>query len=153
MGKWKRISKSLEDSFAATAFAEAGEFETARLIGGTPKGWVVLAGQGKNLSQRICSYVKQLCQSTSSALHIVWRGKLSDRELAQMGKVLEDLPYEVDLISEDLEKELPRHLRKLRRVVMVVLTGEKRRFRTFFSKISSEFACPLVIISEKDLKG
>lgn len=150
MGKWRRITKSLEDSFAATAFAEAGEFETARLLSGAPKGWVVLAGQGKNLSQRICSYVKQLCRSTSSALHIIWKGSLPSAELDQ---VLQDVPYEVDLVSEELEKELPRHLRRLRRVVMVVLTGEKRRFRSFFSKISSEFACPLVIISEKDLKG
>ncbi|GEM_PF-3190255 len=151
--RWQRFTKNIEDSFAATAFAEAGEFDTARGLTSAPKGWIVLAGQGAKLSQQICTYVKELCKSTSSALQIIWRGNLSAEELSEVDKVLKDLPVEVNVVAEDLEKELPRQLRQLRRIVMVVLTGEKSRFRSFFSKVSSEFACPLVIISEKDLKG
>ncbi len=151
MGKWKKFTKSLEDSFAASAFAEAGEFEAAKSIIDVSNGWVVLAGQGMGgVSEKICAYIKSLCESTKSALQIIWKGSLSIKDL---NKMLGDVPFEVVIVSGDLESAIYGSLRKLRRVVSVVLTGEKRKFRSLFKRFSSEFVCPLVVISEKDIKG
>ncbi len=149
MSKWKKIIKGIEDSFTASAFAEAGEFETARSIIEESKGWIVLAGQGSEISKKICSYVKRLCESTKSGLQIIWKGSLS---LMDVKKRLEGIPFKVAFVSKSLEDEIPIYLRHLHRISMVVLTGKKKKFKALFNKLSLEFVCPLVVISEKEIK-
>ncbi|WP_022853695.1 hypothetical protein [Thermodesulfatator atlanticus] len=146
MSKWERFKREWEKSFAAATFAEAGDYETAQNILGT-NGWVVLAGKGKNISDRTVSYVKNLCVSSKSALRIVWQGSCSE-ELFK--KKCEEIPHCIDIIEEDLRKALPAYLRSLKKINMIIFACDSPKFKSLLNKIGREFSCPIVLVSAKN---
>ncbi|WP_456433034.1 universal stress protein [Thermosulfuriphilus sp.] len=162
--KWKEIFRKIEAAFGAVAFAEAGEFETARelLKGGFTEGHVVLGVEGLELDKKAFRYALNLCRSTRSALQIIQaipaegpdkkaKSPLPEEVLREALESLdfEGLPLRVVTVSGKLDQVLLLYLRHVKGIVSVVIAGGKRRFRQTYARIIREASCPVVLVSAK----
>ncbi|AEH44205.1 hypothetical protein Thein_0321 [Thermodesulfatator indicus DSM 15286] len=143
---WQRINKEWEDSFSAAAFAEAGEFDCAKEIAKDLNGWIVLVGEGDNLSHKVISYVKKLCLANRSALKIIWKGKISEDLFV---KELKDIFWQADLTNKELNRILPVYLRQTKNIKMVISSSNTPRLKALANKINREFMCPFICITLK----
>lgn len=154
MGK---IGKKFEDMMSAAAFAEAGEFETAReLARGRKK--VLLVVTGGERDTKSLKYALNTAKRTDAALEV-----LMASQSAEARRLLDDCVREaqgegVDVMvaKKDgcIKEAIIDHTRKRRDLLCVVVesTGalnlkcspEQRRLEGVWKKLG----CPLVLVSE-----
>jgi hypothetical protein len=146
------IGKRLEDHLAAAAFAEAGEFDTAREILEAGRK-VVLGLQEERLQSEVLGYALNLCQRVNAGLDIllvtpnpekppVLQGFLEELSNARIG-------YRLFRKAGALGAEIVRHVREQRNVAFVVIDsleswGEARSAEPWL-----QLTCPLVVAQKK----
>ncbi|MBA2849584.1 universal stress protein [Thermosulfuriphilus ammonigenes] len=162
--KWKEISRKIEATFGAAAFAEAGEFEAAREIlkEGFTEGHVLLGVEGEALDRKACRYALNLCRSTRASLQVIQALPVNDRAMLKAASIRSEalvretlvsmgleIPLQVITVSGTLEQILLFYLTHVKGIISVVIAGGKRRFRQTYSRIIREAPCPVVLVSAK----
>jgi hypothetical protein len=74
VSSFKNVKEKFQNAMSAAAFAEAGEFETARQIAGKNKNAhkkVLVVLEGDDLSMRILNYASDLCKRLGGQLEIL----------------------------------------------------------------------------------
>jgi hypothetical protein len=154
---------TLETHFMAAAFAEAGEFESARamLPGYSRRKTVLLAIEGENPKAPIFAYAVSLCRRIDGRLHILQvipqGGVETNRPSASLSALLRTLesdgiPFTVTCRTAQTQEILYDHLRNHRDVVTAVIDSPSLRnkqaaqadWSETFRKIAKKLSVPLV---------
>lgn len=161
---WAEIRKRIEEAMSAVAFAEEGEFETARQMvknRKTAHKKVLLGTEAAELDLQFLQYALQLCARLEAGLEIVHMVKLdaSSEEKEKMGLQqlqgsLEEknIVYQAVIGSGTLEAEVEKYARGRGDILCVVLESarnELRERRSLADKKENKFlknlSCPVVL--------
>ena len=162
----KHFFKKIEDIMASVAFAQAGEFETAREFLKENKNTnkrVLLGIEDAEFDPSVIRYAFNLCGRTGAKLeilHVMKNLKPEDVPLSLLrksfgGGVDMEIDYHVTNGSEVLEQEIARHTAERRDILCVVVAsvpteekGPKKKRRKYLSEIIDSIKCPVVVSSE-----
>lgn len=160
---WAEIRKRIEEAMSAVAFAEEGEFETARQMvknRKTAHKRVLLGTEAAELDRQFLQYALQLCARLEAGLEIVHVVKLdasSEKEkmgLQQLQGSLEEknIVYQAVIGNGTLEAEVEKYARGRGDILCVVLESarnELRERRSLADKKENKFlknlSCPVVL--------
>jgi hypothetical protein len=146
------IGKRLEDHLAAAAFAEAGEFDTAREILETGRK-VVLGLQEERLEPEVLSCALNLCQRVNAGLDILLvtpnpeQPPRLQRFLEEAGKA--HIGYRLIRKAGALGAEIVRHVREQRNVAFVVIDSLESWGAGKSAEPWLQLTCPLVVAKKK----
>ena len=159
--------KSLERSMAAVAFAEEGEFETARQLMQKPLGdtekKVVLSVDDPEIKPKLISYALDLCQRVGGRLEVLhvlkpaMAGKTAQLLLNPVVEKLKNMgiKYELTFGREKLEDEVVKYTDGRRNILFVVLksiarNGQQKNGEGLnVVQIMDKLKCPVVVFSDK----
>ena len=148
------LKKNLENLFAATAFAERGEFDTARSIGGRRSVLLVLTGTGNDRAS--VKYALSMSKRVDACVEVLYVSRRVEEggilvylegEAARAGVL-----FKVVKGSGCLKKAVIAHTEKRRDINLVVVESsmeldeectEKELLRAW--KVTD---CPLVVVSQ-----
>jgi len=153
------MKQTFEDTMCAAAFAEAGEFETARQLLKGDRGKKVLLGtRASTLPLNIFRHAVNLCRRAGASLEILHAGP-SPLTIGPDcdADILEDLGVDYWSIddSDGLEKELVDSTRKRSDVIFVVLhsrsplSPEKKRGHQL-RRMARQIHCPVVVLNGEE---
>ena len=148
------LKKNLENLFAAAAFAERGEFDTARSIGGRRSVLLVLTGTGSDRAS--VKYALSMSKRVDASVEVLYVSRRVEDGgiLAYLeGEAAkEDILFKVVKSAGCLKKAVIAHTEKRRDISLVVVESseeldeectEKELLRAW--KITD---CPLVVVSQ-----
>ena len=151
MKKWL---KKFEDAMAATAFAEAGEFETAReTIREQRK--ILLALTGEKADINAFRYALNMCKRIGAELEILYVSEHAKGLLKQFQSELRKEGIEHCIIQKSgcLEEEIQNYTRIKRDILFVVvevsegLNINTKKADKILSDAWENLKCPLVVVS------
>ncbi|MEW6408681.1 MAG: universal stress protein [Nitrospirota bacterium] len=150
----KKLMKNFEDIMSATAFAEAGEFETARdILKGRKKILLTLTGRGSD--RKSFRYALNICKRIDAGLEILYVTKGSEilglLEHFQDELKKEKIPYEIIQGSGCIKEAIINHTEKRRDVQFVVIESSDIlnidcKEDRVLSRAWEGLKCPLVIV-------
>jgi hypothetical protein len=168
------------NEMAAAAFAEAGEFDTARALAATAKGpkAVLLIANGELVESAAFSHALNLCKRLDARLEIVALMPMTDGEtdatpspenqrfnehLLIWSQAAEEhrVPCSVDVVPEGSDAGLMHHIRQ-HKGIAAVIDGSGRtslgndgssRDRNFLESIAERLSVPLVKAMNKRIVG
>ncbi|MEK6690774.1 MAG: hypothetical protein AABY78_05685 [Nitrospirota bacterium] len=152
-----KIMKKFENIFAAAAFAEEGEFETAReMVKGRQT--VLLALTGRESDRKSFTYAMNICKRIGAGLEIIYVGNgsemvfLTDRFQDELKK--ENIAYEVIQVSGSIKEAIISHAEKRSDIRFVVIESSDtlnidcKKDNTIPPKAWEGLKCPLVVVME-----
>jgi hypothetical protein len=151
----KNWIKKWEDAMAASAYAEAGEFEAARetLKGG---GRVLLALTGENSGRSSFKYALNICKRIRASLEILYlpenKEGLLDTFEAELKK--EGIDYSLTRGEGCIKEEILGYTNKHRETLFVVVESSDglnincRRGDKIIAHSWKRLKCPLVVVSD-----
>lgn len=152
---------------SAVAFAEEGEFETARQMiknKKTANKRVLLGTDTIEINRKFVQYALQLCTRLGAGLeivHVVKEDSASDREnreLSQLQRSLEDknIVYQAIAGGDSLEEEVEKFTKGRRDILCVVLESVKKEPRERRgvtgrkeNKFLKNLSCPVVLFESQ----
>lgn len=160
------MTKSVRDSMAAAAFAEEGEFETARqLMQQSDKAAkkVILSVDELEIKPKLIDYALDLCQRVGGQLEVFQILKPSMVEKAAqslLNPIVEKLTnmgikYELAFGRGKLEDELIKHAEGRRNILFVLLKSFAKNGKQNNAdninvvRIMNKLKCPVVVFSDK----
>jgi len=166
----KEFLKGIENDMASAAFAEAGEFETARQMmreGRVPDKRVLLGADGPGRGEKGLVYAINICRRLGAGLEILYvfrdgiaeGGPLSEQlvkakaELKPMFERLgrEGVRYVLNFGTGALDAEVARYAEGRRDILFVVVEstggGKKGGLEKTLSRALNKMGCPLVVVS------
>lgn len=147
---WK---KRFEDMMAASAFAEAGEFETARqILRGNRR--VLLGLRKEGISKKTLLYAMNACKRIGNGLDILYISNDNEEtgELREFMKVLQEKGIAFNLIKRRgcLKKEIIDYVKEKKNIDFVVIEStinlERECKEGTLSDAWSALKCPLVVV-------
>lgn len=154
MKKWL---KQFEDEMSATAFAEAGDFESARkLLKGRQK--VLLTLTGKETDRKSFKYALNICKRIGAGLEVLYTSKRE--EILQMLREFQDELNKEGITHEFIQgcgcikEAIIHHTEKRNDIQFVVIESsdaldiECKKNDRDISKAWEGLKCPLVLVSE-----
>ncbi|MBI5199745.1 MAG: universal stress protein [Nitrospirae bacterium] len=152
-----KIMKKFEDIFAAAAFAEEGEFETAReMVKGRQT--VLLALTGRESDRKSFTYAMNICKRIGAGLEIVY--VLNGSEMVSLMDQFQDelkkenIPYEIFQVNGSIKEEIINHTEKRSDIRFVVIESSDnlnidcKKDNTTPPKAWEGLKCPLVVVME-----
>lgn len=150
-----KFQKKFEDIMSAAAFAEAGEFETAKqILKGRQKVLLVIAA--RNPDMKSSKYAMNICKRIEAALEILYISGSRDGEdflkkfKAELKK--EGIEYSVVKRSGCIKKEILAHTDKRSDILFVVVESSDTPnidcSRKELLGSWGRLKCPLVIVSD-----
>jgi len=161
---FKNGKEKFENAMSAAAFAEAGEFETARQIAGKNKNAhkkVLVVLEGDDLGIRILNYALDLCERLGGQLEILHKQGPTKMEITK-SKVWEEFMKKGEQVvcsslepSESLDDKLTEYGKTRRDILCVVLrihlmeTPDKKKEGKVWSPdwIMQKLNCPVMVYS------
>ena len=148
------FTKRLEDYFAAAAFAEAGEFETAReMLKARQKVLLTLTEKGSN--EKLFKYAVNICKRIDAGLEILSVAS-ADILLNQFIERLkhEGIEYHVTKREGSIKDAIIELTKRMREINFVVidssafegLDAEYNRSDKGLAKVLKGLKCPLVVV-------
>jgi nucleotide-binding universal stress UspA family protein len=176
--KKESFSEKLKADFAAIAFAEAGEFDTARDMAarnGKPR-TVLLAIEGERPSKMALDHALGLCKRMSAELDVLQLvenpqdlsdpnelGRRMSEASSNVVTPLKDvqkqgIPFKITLRLGDVNDKLINYVKRHKDVAIVVFDspcagssdGRSRHWRKLVERFSQKLAVPLVTIAERN---
>ena len=165
MSIFKNGKEKFQKAMAAAAFAEAGEFETARQVAGKNKNAhkkVLVVLEGDDLSMRILNYALDLCKRLGGQLEILHKQgpekvDITKTEVWQdFSKKMADVVCASLQPGESLDETLTAYGRTRRDILCVVLRidlmekkPDKKKHEKAWSPdwIMQELNCPVMVYS------
>ncbi len=153
--KLKKLLKKLEDSMSAVAFAEAGEFETARSII-KERRKILLALTGKNSDTNAFRYAVNICNRIKADLEMLYVGEYEKTRLDYYKSQLENEGIEYNVIRGKgcIKDELLRYTDNKKEILFVVIESPDglsincKEEEHFIADSYKKLKCPLVVVSE-----
>jgi hypothetical protein len=154
MKKWIR---KLEDIMAASAFAEAGEFETARESLKEQRK-ILLALRGERSDTNAFRYALNTCRRIGAELEILYVSKIEKGLLRQFRAELRKEAIEYTLIQKSgpLEKEIQNYTGMKRDILFVVVEVSEevdirnKKAERIITDAWKNLKCPLVVVSKNE---
>ena len=151
----KNWFKYLEDDMVAAAFAEAGEFETAREILKEDRK-ILLALTGENSDLNAFRYAINMCKRISAKLEILCEEHYSEYTLAQFTAELEKeaIGYDVTKVMECVKEEVLNFTSERRDILFVVVESSDglnlncKKTTKVIENSWKSLKCPLVLVSD-----
>ncbi len=154
--KMKKLIKKFEDAMSAAAFAEAGEFETAKEISkGRQK--VLLTLTGRESDGKSFKYALNICKRIGAGLEILYisRSEQVIQLLKQIKNELkkEDIVYEIVEGSGCIRRAIINHTEKRGDIQFVIIDSsdsldiECKKDDGTLSDAWEKLKCPLVLVS------
>ena len=150
----KDFLETFQKVMAATSFAEAGEFETARrmLPGNKNANKKVLLGIDSSASiEETIRYALNICHRLGAGLevlHLVGDKREATRKLPGVfSQATERIQYHPLYSENSLEEKVADFVKDRRDILFVVLNPdqEKERQGTQFSRLLKKLKCPVVV--------
>jgi hypothetical protein len=153
--KIKKLLKGLEDSMSAVAFAEAGEFETARSIL-KERRKVLLALTGKNSDANAFRHAINICNRIKAELEILYIEGYEESRLDYYNGQLKKEGIEYNLIRAKgcIKEEILSYTNNNREILFVVVESPDgliincNEEEHIIAKSYRKLKCPLVVVSE-----
>lgn len=168
------IFKKFEDAMSSAAFAEAGEFDTARQMYTGEKNVnkkVLLGTEGTEVDHKAFRYASNMCQRIGAKLEILYilrpsvleRGKDLEALLAEVkdglknvfeSLVKEGIDYSLNFGEGRLEDEVARYAEGRSDILFVVVESRglseerKGRMDKRLSVATERLKCPLVVVTD-----
>jgi hypothetical protein len=154
----KRFTKKFEDIMTASAFAEAGEFETAQEILKEGRK-ILLAIKEGHLDQKILRYVLNTCERVVANLDILYVSSTDETDpiLKQFLTEFEKEGIDYTLIRKEgcLEKEIKEYTDSHDEIVFVIIESpdslldvDNKVKNKGLSESLWNLKCPLVMVTE-----
>lgn len=149
----KKLNKKFEDIMAASAFAEVGEFETARQILRENRR-ILLALRKESISKKTLLYAINACKRVGTGLDILFISNDGEEteELREFMKTLEAEGIAFNLIKRKgcLKKEIIDYVKEKKNIDFVVIESTENLERecregTLLDAWST-LRCPLVVV-------
>jgi hypothetical protein len=152
MKKWL---KKFEDAMAATAFAEAGEFETARETLREQRK-ILLALIGEQSDINAFKYALNMCKRIDAELEILYVSEPSNDLLNQFRSELEKEGIKYYLIQKSgcLKEEILNYTNEKRGILFVVVESSEgldincKKADKILKESWKNLKCPLVVVSD-----
>jgi len=152
----KELMKQFEKIMSAAAFAEAGEFETARKMLHERKK-VLLVLTGRETDMKAARYAVNTSKRIGAGIEILYLARNSEeksfleeylKELKQKG-----IAYQVTQCEESLKEEITRFIEKEKDIEFVVIDSDELGIRSAKDKKAAlheweRLRCPVVLVSE-----
>lgn len=154
----KKLIKKLDDVLSAAAFAEEGEFETAREIMNEPR-TILLALTGKKSDEDAFKYSVNICKRIGAGLEILY---VAEPEKAVLNKFKNELKkegvnYAITKRSGCVKEEIIDYTEKRKDIQFVVVESSDildvdcSRNDKKLSDAWENLKCPLVLVSKGGL--
>ncbi len=152
----KETMKQFEKIMSAAAFAEAGEFETAkRMLYERKKVLLVLTGTEKDM--KAARYAVNMSNRIEAGIEILYLAKNS-QEKSFLEEYLQELKtkgieYQVTQCEKSLKEEITRFIEKEKDIEFVVIDSDEAGVRSVKDKKAvlndwERLRCPVVLVSE-----
>jgi len=149
----KKLIKKLEDIRAASTFAEAGEFETAKEILKEGRR-VLLAVREGEVEQRVLTYAMNTCKRVGADMDILYLSSADPGEnptLKQFFSELQNAGINYRLVHKSgrLREEIKKYTDSERSIHFVVVESpavDRWNREEGLSKILEKIKCPLVVV-------
>jgi len=162
----KNVLKKIQDTMSAAAFAEAGEFDTARQMlrrGKNANKKVLLIKRSAKTSTKAMEHALNLCQRLEAELEILHVQRSGNKESspADLFYVSENFTVltvdysETGTLQQQLGKKVVEHLKHRRDILCIVLDPSEYEptlsqgeiFRDFPNWLKGQLHCPVVVCS------
>ncbi len=152
MKKWLKM---FDDVMEAVAYAEAGEFETARETL-KERRTILLAVTGTNKDEKAFRFAVNVCQRIRAELEILYSGPknnvVPDRIKSQLHAG--GISYSFSRVDGCVREAVQKHTHKRPDILFVVvessdrLNMECKKSQGIISKSWDDLKCPLVVVSD-----
>jgi len=150
----KKLMKKFEDAMAAVAFAEAGEFETARETLREQRK-ILLALTGERSDINAFRYALNMCKRIGAELEILYISDLSEDLLNQFQAELkkEKIVYRLIQRNGCIKEEILTYTGRKREILFVVVESSDglnikcKKADKIIAKPWDNLKCPLVVVS------
>ncbi len=154
MKKWL---KRLEDIMAASAYAEAGEFETAKeTLKEQHKILLVLSGSSSD--SNAFRYAVNACKRVGAGLEIIYNPEAKDSLKRLQPELQEEgIGYGSIEINGRLEEEIQNYTEKRSNILFVVIEApaevniRNKKASRKFEQLWEKLKCPLVTVSKPSI--
>lgn len=151
MKKWVR---KFEDMMAASAYAEAGEFEAAKETAKTPRS-ILLALSGRSSDRHAFRYAVNACKRTGAVLEIMYSPEAKD-SLRQLESELQKdgIEHFSVRITGRMQDEIRHYTENRGSILFVVIEAPseagsgRRKAGRQFENSWNRLKCPLVTVSK-----
>ena len=152
----KELMKQFEKIMSAAAFAEAGEFETARKMLDERKK-VLLVLTGRETDMKAARYAVNTSKRIGAGIEILYLAQDSE-EKSFLEEYLKELKakgiaYQVTQCERSLKEEITRFIEKEKDIEFVVIDSEEVGARTAKDQKAAlheweRLRCPVVLVSD-----
>ncbi|UCD35352.1 MAG: universal stress protein [Nitrospiraceae bacterium] len=152
MKNWLR---KIEDTMAAAAFAEEGEFEAAQQLAGE-QGKILLALTGENTDMKAFKYAVNMSERIKADLEIICSRKGRDKLLAAFEPQLKErgISYKINAIDGCVKEEILTYTEMRTDILFVILESSEgqnlncKKEQKVIENSWKGLKCPLVIVSD-----
>ena len=151
----KNWLEKIEDEMSAIAFAEAGEFETAREILKEQRR-ILLALTGEKSDSNAFRYALNMCKRIGADLEIICSRQHEKGSLDQFkGKLKKDgIQYKLIKVDSCVKEEILKYTSKATDILFVVVESSDglnlncKKSKKIISESWTNLKCPLVLVSD-----
>lgn len=153
--KMKKWLKKFENDMAAAAFAEAGEFETAREMLKEERK-ILLALTGQKSDANAFKYAINMCKRIGAKLDILLSKHHKENEVKEFKSELqkESIDHEFIEVGGCVKEEILNYTNHKSNILFVVLESSKEldihceKSKKVISESWKHLKCPLVVVSD-----